>query len=189
MGYRLYLGKIKTQEIEEIRQSDYNELLLKYNDLTNPDEDLYLPGPYRLIPDTLYCLGKGIDYLDKLREFGSEIFTFPEAEDYYYDYDFFSITKEGLLLIIDTYRQKVADCYKVLAYSYDIFGVEVTTTPELFIKQRAESWNETRYCNYNLDLTKKNIVTSWDYEYAVFELVYILKSIDFENETLVIYGY
>jgi hypothetical protein len=41
---------------------------------------------------------------------------------------------------------------------------------------------------YNLE-KKDNITTSWKYEYSIFELVYIYKKFDWENDLLIYYGY
>lgn len=189
MGYRIYIAKAPKKEIEEIQRMNYQEALDKFNTLVDPDEDPYLPSPYKVAPIQLHELGKGVDFVAELRDFGDDIFTFPEAENYHIDYDLFTINRDGLLYIIEDYRKKVVSYYKMLVDSYDVVGAEVTTTPEMHIKKKFQSWNETRYFNYDLREDKSSIVSSWEYEYAVFELVHILKTTDFENDTLVIYGY
>jgi len=50
-------------------------------------------------------------------------------------------------------------------------------------------WEGKYTLPYNLDEDKDEIVSSWKYEYSVFELVRIFKTFDWENNKMVWYGW
>lgn len=143
---------------------------------------------------------QGTDMWIKLRgseEYAKEIKCLREDPDR----DFYSITKEGFKQIILFYRQVVIDYMKA--------SVEVFEKPEL--KEISKYWNaqdllemvkheirewEACYKNddgsihyFNIDFEKDNLVSgSWLYKFAIYDMIYIYKTFDWDKYTMVVYG-
>ena len=46
---------------------------------------------------------------------------------------------------------------------------------------------ETNY--FNIDLSDRNMVSgSWKYKFAIFDMIFIYKTFDWENDLMVVYG-
>jgi len=104
-------------------------------------------------------------------------------ENIYEDCDFHLISKEGYLEIIEWHRAKILAYYKSLL----IRDTQATTIHIGLIIGEWEKGNPP----YSLDEDedKDEIVSSWRYEYSIFELVRIFKTFDWENSKMVWYGF
>ena len=58
---------------------------------------------------------------------------------------------------------------------------------QVFINSKAREWGNKFLNPYYLDeeTTDGAIVKSWEYEYAIFNLVYIYRTFDWENDYLI----
>ena len=171
MGYRNYLAKMSKSVYLEIKDITEEELSRKFGN----EEDNFVwyedIGDYK----ELHELGKYCDFdiEDKKERFFTHKMSWEE------DVEFFLASKELLLQIIEEYRQKVVGWYKMalkknhMEMRADIEGMMV-------------EW--TDFKPYDLNEEKNCIVTSWKYEYSIFELVRILKSFDWKNDVLLYVG-
>lgn len=171
MGFRNYLGKIPKKDYIEIKDKSYEELLDYFNvkDYFNP----------RDIPSfvNLYELGKYCEF-DYSKD-TSNFFTNIEADS---DEMFLLASKDFLLNVIEDYRKYVISYYDKLSKG------ETETSIEKFIINRKNRW-EGQWIPYDINDNCKLIVSSWEYEYAIFELVRIYKDFDWDNDLLIYLGY
>ena len=117
------------------------------------------------------------------------------------DCDFYSITKEGFKRIILAYRQRVIDYMKA---SLDLYQhpEEKESSKHWFTVDLIKEWeheirewehtflgdNDER-CYFNIDLSdKKRVSGSWMYKFAFFDMIFIYKTFDWDNYTMVVYG-
>lgn len=180
MGYRSRLGKIKKTEREKIKGKTAEEIRVMYKDRDD--------APYR--PDEhveLYELGKYIEYSHD-----------NEYEQYYdfnvykeYESEFFILTKEDLKCIIDDYHEIVknmyAEYFRIIETGKDEeneYGVGKLLG---YFRQKKSEWNRSyKLAPYNLKgFEIGDIVGSWLYEYAIFNLVDIYCKFDWENDYLI----
>ena len=122
------------------------------------------------------------------------------------DQDFYSITKEGFKMIILAYRDKVINYYKK--------QIEVYKNPKLkdtrdywrydgnilsCMEEELHTWEwsylndadgDRRYENICLCKSKDEfgISGSWQYKYAIFDMIEVYKYFDWDNYTMVVYG-
>jgi hypothetical protein len=164
MGYRIYLGGI----------SNY-----RYDHLKTWMEKI--DASYDVIDDELFEFGKYVEWVMDVKEkFGVK----DHIMDWFYndenniDYDCFTITKEGLEYIIGLNENKVIDYLKTL---------DDDTKRKNYVDFKLEDWQRGMVINKDLDVD--NIVTSWSYEYEIFELLRIYKSFDYKRRKLIIYGW
>lgn len=166
MGYRGRLGKIKKTIRDKYFGKSYNEVESMLNDNESP---------YRLDSHTqLYELGKYIEYNEDFEPFYSfDIYEECESE-------FHIMKKEDLKNIIEDYHNKILEYYKDLK--------EGNEDIDVFLNGKINEWNSPFNLRpYYLDQEKTDgfIVSSWKYEYAIFNLVYIYRSFDWENDFLI----
>ena len=187
MGYRVYLAKMPKVEAEQLKKMDYNDVVKKYqiNKSCDPDEDLGIPSPYEIATTRLYELGKYVELENTLdKTYSCQLLNFPEAENYLMDYTLFEITKDGFKFIIDDYSKKNETYFKNLYEQISILGSDMAGI-ETYFRSKVHEWARIPY---DLD-SGDEITTSWSYEYAVFELVRLFKMIDWDNESVIFYGY
>lgn len=190
MGYNCYLSKMKNEDVIKLRAMSKDEIIKKYNsywDPNEPDEEYYVPGPYKF-GERLYDLGSYPNYeQDIIEKFGKKIFNQPELDDYYSGgYEFSEIGECGLKYIIDYYSEQNANFYEGLIETTTIIGSSDTKL-DTFLKSRFGSWKNNQVVK--LDGTPHKVTNDWNYEYAIFNLVALYKTFNWSEDTLILYGY
>ena len=117
------------------------------------------------------------------------------------DCDYYSITKEGFKMIILEYRQRVIDYMKASLDLYQHpeekesekhwFTVDLVKEWEHEIREWEHSYmgDNDETCYFNIDLSDKERVSgSWMYKFAIFDMIFIYKTFDWDNYTMVVYG-
>lgn len=118
------------------------------------------------------------------------------------DIDYYSITKEGFKQIILYYRQKVIKYLKKsielhknpdLKCKSDYYFVKpLLDIVEEDLREWEQEWGSKSgtisYSNIDLKDNSNYISSSWTYKYGIFDMIYLFKTFDWENNELVIYG-
>ncbi len=194
MGYRNYLGKISKVEHSEIKAFSYKMLVEKYSKYSNEEAFVSMHDFIKEI----YELGKYCQF--DLDSFTSDFFTESLTTKYFNsDKELFILSKEGFEQIIKSYADRTTRYYEKLAKpfisqdgSYDILPLSDTKAEKEIIAIIECIRNKVRaWAGYGdaYDLTaREEITTSWDIEYAIFELIRIYKSFDWDKDFLIYYG-
>jgi len=193
MGYRHYIGTLSKKRREQIKTLSVSELI-EWGKQNNVGENDYVASYH--LANEIYEMGKYVDdkYLEPYR---SPVFTNKDTDEYFQeDHDFYIISKEGLAAIIQDYHSKIALMFNNMMREYKgeitpeekiLLECHETTSIECYLRDKVTVWdNEFAIKPYDLKDKSNNIVSSWKYEYAIFELVKIYKSIDWEKEYCVI---
>ena len=190
MGYRLRLGEIDKKIAEKFRHKSYKEIMKG----KNKDEEfnyLVLPQGYK----QLYELGKYVSYNKGTKRFYTR-FNIKKRE-----YDFFIMSKEGLRYIIEEYAESTKTHYEELFNKAKTFLQKPPVSAKMkraIIEEFISHFNfmqmewTNKYCKpYWLDEkdTDGEIVRSWKMQYAIFNLVYIYRTFDWENKYLIYSGW
>jgi len=168
VGYRLRLGRVNKSEKHIFTG-------LSIDEVQNMIGDTF--APYRPPFHTeLFEIGKYVDYAKHVRPF----YDFDIVEEC--EAEFHIMRKEGLKLIIDDYHDKVFQNYKDMENSKDI---------ESFISRRTKEWSKEYSLPYYLDEKECDgfIVRSWQFEYSIFNLVYIYRTFNWKNDYLIYSGW
>lgn len=202
MGYRYYIASMTNQQADILSTIDEDSFIRKYAE--KDDDYIMIPGPYKWKSLTIqYELGKSVstemlEALNNNKE-GTPFFLDEELQKRYIEseYTLSVIDKEGFIRLIQYFKQLVTDSYKDLleVKPFDEFKYhQDNVTPELkmekFIKSRIQKWDDTSL-NY-LDLNDKNtnvLSHFWDYEYEIFNLIHLLKTLDWDNNTFILYAF
>lgn len=169
MGYRVRLGKAPKSKHKELRgqtREQYGE-----------DDSPYSPDWH----EQYYEIGKYIDLnAGKFRPFYDDPKIYEQWE-----MEFHIMTKSQLKWMITWYHRKIHAMYK---------GLDNGEGIDQFIKGRLRAWSpiyRKHCCPYPLDQKHVDgeIASAWDYEYAIFNLVYIYRNHDWENDYLIYSGW
>jgi len=175
MGFRYYIGKVSKKDNLNMKSLSYFK---KYdNDLNE-----YCFSHPSQIAEYLYELGKYFSIKEiETHEFFEDKKTHEHYND---DWLFVKTTKEGFAQIIEKYRKNTEKYYKNL---YE----DINSTPPKTKKIKvhiASILNEWRRGIIDISNNNPQITKSWKYEYAIFELIRLYKTFDWENDIAVIYG-
>lgn len=174
MGYRNYLSRVTKDKYKELSSLSQKQIFEMY---VNDDDDNSGWLNVREITQCidLHELGKYCEF--KVGKNGYRFFK--EEMDFEEEEEFYVASKQFFLEIIESYRQNVINYYTNLKDETD-------KNKEYYIKNKITEW--TSLIPYNLDMNEEQIVNSWKFEYAVFELIRIYKTFDWDNDLLIYCG-
>ena len=155
----------------------------------------------KLFPiEEVFCFGKLYyeDTDERIYETGTPLFSNPKVmEKFASDFQPYEVGKAGVLKAIEIYKEKIKAYYEQLtvdgATQILPFGIELplpNVTSEQKIKEHIEEKLHEIDRIVDTDSDRKDTLTrSYEYEYAIFNLVYILKTTDFDTETIIFLGW
>lgn len=182
MGYRHYMYKISKELVNEIKDMNYDELSAKFG-VIGEEGYFYignLPKEEIWEFDELY----GDDIADRSYSKGYPLFEKEEAMNKLSDFVPYIVGKEGIEEAIEIYKSRVISMYKNLLI--DDENGAAAAKQEQHIKNNLSEW--TRGRALNTDVNDSWLSHSWQCEYRIFELVRLLKTINFEKEMILFYG-
>lgn len=197
MGYRHYFCRCKKSDVAAIRDKTLEELEVYAKELGT---DLYFFNEKLFPINEVFCFGK-LYYEDtdkRIYETGTPLFSNPQVmEDFVSDFQPYEVGKAGVLKAIEIYKEKIKAYYEQLtvdgATQILPFGIELplpNVTSEQKIKEHIEEKLHGIDGIVDMNMERKNSLTrSWEYEYSIFNLVHILKTTDWENETIIFLGW
>lgn len=158
-----------------------------------PDGDghSYIP-PYH-ISEQLHEFGKECPAVEDIYDKNAAVKKFfsEELDEAYEEYGAVIINEEIFLKIINGYQQNIISYYKkILDSNFKDPYYPQRTREEAALKCVDDHlfWWE-KFGALNLDKDDPNICNSWMYDHAIFELVRIYKTFDWENDVMLFYGY
>lgn len=185
MSFGLYV--MNKQDVSNFNDMTEEELMQKLSMKTWDDFSIL-----KLPMKEIYDLGKYISFDADLCEKHEPLFSNEAIQKKLSGELLLDIGREGLLTIIEDYRKEVVAYFEMLMKDEpadEEFGGGVTAQEKMleFIEQKHRSWRLGLVLNTELD--SEALTNSWSKEYAIFELVRLLKTIDFEENSLIIHGY
>lgn len=213
MGYRHYfvlINKEIPEKIKDMKKKDFFDYVKTLDKAGYEPANEYCPEDVDIHEFIRYMKGKEIFEFGKYYEnaealcaLGHPMFSDTKIqEDMYSDYGLYIVGKDAVLNAIEYYRTKVVSYYQGLLITqeeakkkfaegdYSCYESLKDTREERLVceaKKKISEWSTFK--PYDLNENNENIVSSWLYEYEVFELVRLLKTIDWEKNCLIFYGY
>ena len=191
MGYHNRIAILSKEKHQIIQNMTHGELVKWFKGVKKVDpDDSYVPC-YEL-SEEVYGMGKGCD-LKYLKPFMKPVFSKVRTHNRYNDEgEFVIIGKEGLAAIIDDYRVAIRDYLKEIL-NPDPLDVERgrATTPEHYVRRIFQEWDDNNFGikPYCMRQDTETVVTSWKFEYTIFELVRLYKTIDTEKYEICLTGW
>lgn len=205
MGYRHYLYAIPKKQVAEIQACKTNEDWCSFAesygykvDRNCRDDGSGCVFPYQ-IGSLIYELGKHSEIGFKLESERPSLFTSEELKERYSDDGFALLTKDDFKAVIEFYRQKIIAWLESLLnpdkspITYNKLSKEERKRLEweYEIRDKLDAWSGKYFgiSPIDLDESRERITGDWSYEYAIFELVRVYKTFDWENDELVLVGW
>lgn len=203
MGYRHYFCKVKKADVETIKDMDYEQLKKYVADRGGEviDDENYVNFDDVISQTDLHEFGKLYwdNTAERIYDKGTPLFSKKETQDAFGYYNPYIVGKEGLLEAISIYQEKVLNYYKGLLVDGEErqlpLGITLTVEDVKSIDKVLEHLRykieKISYCGIaNIDEDRKwQVTSSWEYEHSIFNLVHILKSIDWQEDTILFYGW
>lgn len=194
MGYRHYFYLVKKSDIEKCNNISFSELKRQYG-----DADGYMDFDDILPQIEIFEFGKLYydDTAERIYNTGKPLFGDKDCQEYFEDYYPFVVGKEGLLEAIKIYKEKVISAYQSLLGDGEeaVYPLGITMTEDISEYDKMKKFVNNRIFWLNehfedIDETHKYSVSkSYMYEHAIFNLIHLLKVIDWDNETILFYGW
>ena len=207
MGYRHYFYLVEKEEVEKVRRMNYDELFdyAKNKKCAAEDED----GKWIDFIDKNFMNKKEIfefgklyydNTAERIYSTGIPLFENKETQDEFSDYVPYIVGKSGLEMAIQIYKEKILKYFKSLVTKECASRgiVEFTVKPEDLkvaevcqeIEGKISRWsNFFGCCPINMNESSESITNSWLFEYNIFELVRLYKSIDWDKYDILFYGW
>lgn len=194
MGYRHYFYLVKKSDVEKCNNIVFSELKRQYGDI---DGDMDLD---KIIPQTeIFEFGKLYydNTAERIYNTGKPLFGDKDCQEYFEDYYPFVVGKNGLLEAIKIYKEKIISAYKSLLGDGEevVYPLGITMTEDISEHDKMKRFVDDRIFwiqNYFEDIDETNkyaVSASYMYEHAIFNLIHLLKVIDWNNETILFYGW
>lgn len=194
MGYRHYFYLVKKSDVEKCNNIVFSELKRQYGDI---DGDMDLD---KIIPQTeIFEFGKLYydNTAERIYNTGKPLFGDKDCQEYFEDYYPFVVGKNGLLEAIKIYKEKIISAYKSLLGDGEevVYPLGITMTEDISEHDKMKRFVDDRIFwiqNYFEDIDETNkyaVSASYMYEHAIFNLIHLLKVIDWDNETILFYGW
>lgn len=195
MGYSHYFYLVKKSDIEKCNNISFSELKRQYGDADSSfiDFDEIFPRIEIFEFGKLYYEDTAI----RIYKTGKPLFEDKECQEYFEDYCPFVVGKEGLLEAIKIYKENVINAYKsLLGDGQEVqYPLGITMTENISEHEKMKNSVNNRISRIqnsfeDIDETNKYAVSaSYMYEHAIFNLIHLLKVIDWNNETILFYGW
>lgn len=180
MGYRVRLGKVPKEYKEKFAECKTEEQAQALaNSLSDTRQSLYAP----FFHTELHELGKYIDH--KTPGEYEPFYNFELEEE-----EFYVLTKDGLIAIINGYREIVLSIYKNDLESLNTLSNLAELQGNL--ERKVREWDiQFDWCPITgmFDKESNDITRSWMFEYAIFNLLHIYRTFDWENDYLIYSGW
>ena len=195
MGYRYYFYIVKKSDVEKCNNVVFDELKRQYGDADGCiDFGEVFPRTEVFEFGKLYYE----DTAERIYNTGEPLFGDKDCQEYFEDYYPFVVGKEGLLEAIKIYKEKVINAYQsLLGDGQEVqYPLGITMTEDISEHDKMKNFVKSRllwiqkYHFEDIDETNKYAVSaSYTYEHAIFNLIHLLKVIDWDNETILFYGW
>lgn len=208
--HRIHLIDKKTAEALQRCESydDYVKTAVSYAQRNNKtvdfeDEDVVINGktypdiPFRMFGTELFDFGSGYDNAGKIQAMSTRVFKNAKLAKHFEEYEPFLISKEGLRCAIEYYRDKIikelthslaAPLNTPLDYMSPEDKCKAYVHEELKAWKQFEIFGNPEHNVYNLG-EGDNLTSSCYIEFAIWDLVRIYKTFDWENNCMLFYGW
>jgi hypothetical protein len=212
MGYRNYLGSLPKREYNKIKRMTLQELYAFKNEewSDDPYDKPGHVGVYDVAYNTHYELGKYVDQFPK--KFFKTVFKNKETQKHFTEeHDFYVVEKEFVEELIKYYTEKIRTYYKDMLQPFfegaeskagfmktedtPMTKEEISGVYKLIdhVRSMAMDWGVCGWFEdqvpYNITNPDKDFISSWKYEYSIFNLVILYHTFDWKKNVMIYYGY
>lgn len=174
MSYRFHLSRYNKELFEELRNLTLSDAELASED----DGEYFLPdmlvGTEEL--DDLY-VGK----YDILTQIGVPMFHDVRVQEHFKHYRPYVLTEDDVLKIIDAMRKQILEYYQSIFNNPDLMKAEIA--------DKIDTWEAKYTTPYNLNVNQQTLVSSFDNDYQIWDLIRFYKNINWQDDVVLLYGW
>ena len=201
MGYRHYMYIVPRNVVNEVKNLTYDEQVEYANkhDLNADKESSWSILRSIFGDEVFFNFGKYYENAEEIQKLSTPLFSLSSTQECFEEYDPYIVEKEGVLCAIEHYRRLIINWYSDLLLTQEEYDATHEswgrqTKQEERIKKHLENQKEEwENCfgitAIDIDMESPKIVKSWLYEYEIIELVHQLKTMDWERNVLLFYGW
>ena len=212
MGYRQYFYGVDKTIVDEIRKcktkEDLYNVFLKNNiECEKFDKEggkIHYHCPLYNLNKEIFEFGKCYENSDEIYKHGNSLFTSIELNEEYEDERPIVCDESAILCAIEWNKQYIIKMYEHLINNtfenpFEKYNFSKEIDEKELHYQRLLShckdhlrWWKPEFGDYtaiNLDKEKDVLAESWLYEHQIFDLVRIYKTFDWENKSLLFFGW
>lgn len=207
MGYRQYFYEVDKQKIEGLRKCKTEEELYHFClangiecDKDDYDGEISYYCPLYHLGKELFEFGKYYENESNIYKHGDSLFTSNELNERYEDFGAIVCDEGAILCAIEWQKQHIIKMYENLVNNTFEETLERYNYPSDIDEKELHYQRLLRHCKDHLrwwkpdtaiNTNKENdcLVSSWLYEHAIFDLVRIYKTFDWENKCLLFMGW
>lgn len=209
MGYRNYIASLPKKEYNKIKGFTLQELYAHKGEEWAEDFSEGYVGVYDVAYNCHYELGKYVDEFPK--KYFKPVFKNKETQKHFtQEQDFYIVDQDFVKAVIENYTEKIRKYYNdMLNELFDGSKVKAgfmidknnkPTDAEMktvfaivdHVRSMAIEWGVAGWLPdevpYSLD-PKRDLVSSWKYEYSIFNLVNLYRTFDWKRNVMIYYGY
>ena len=202
MGYRHYFYLVEKEEVNKVCKMTYEELscYAKKQGWIDEDDCFFFRDAFN--QKEIFEFGKLYfdDTAERIYSSGAPMFENEETQDCFSDYNPYVVGKPGLEMAISIYKEKILGYFKSLVteecssrkfleFSVKMEDLKMAEVCKA-IEKKIYEWSNFFGCiPINMDEKNESITNSWLFEYNIFELVRLYKSIDWDKYTILFYGW
>lgn len=205
MSYRYRFAKAPKNYVERVSNMNIQELM-EFTKVHNEvayecldENDVWLTV-WNIVKQTEIFDFGDCPFVKAILSASTPLFQQKETDEYFTENCLRLCTKDTFLVGIDALRELIKQNYEKLRDSdskeYLFFENKVKAWSKVsefldisqFSNDKQDSINRLHF-PYNIAIDDEQIVSSWEYEYAIFELVRLYKSFDWDNNYLIFLGW
>ena len=174
------LPDLKREDYPDISDEEFSSMEFDRDEACNDKTAFYqlTDNEYGCTDD--YCIGT----LNIPNDIGEPFYLTPETQELFEHYNPRILGPAEFEQIIDVMRLFIRDYYKGLLKKH--------ITPEVWqkmIEDKVDTWEAPYIKPYNLDSKRKNMVNSFDAEYQIWDMIRVYRSMDWDNQVAVFFGW
>ena len=182
MGYRARLGRFPKVDHKKFKHLKTEQEAYQYFEDHHSGYAHYRPPGHQELVE----LGKYVNYAKETHLNAKPFYDFDLEET-----EFVIVDRDFLLHIIEEYRKNTAEWYVELL---ETIQTGDTAMVEQHVRTKVSEWDNKFYSTLKTDEigdndTDGHLTRSWKFEYAVFNLLHILHTFDWDNDYLIYSGW
>ena len=118
---------------------------------------------------------------DVLSQLGIPMFHDTSVQEHFKHYRPYVLCEDDVLKIIDAMRQQILKYYQSIVNNPDLMKAEIV--------DKIDTWEAKYLTPYNLNVNQKELVSSFDNDYQIWDLIRFYKSINWQDDVVLLYGW
>ena len=183
MSWRMHLAIVDSEKISAIRNLPKETYLNEDGYTCDEDGENITNEFYKFVEEDFcckedYCIG---DLPIEMSKLGTPFYTQAETQELFEHYCPRVLDHNQFKLIIDVMRREAYKMFEEAEQDIDLMRA--------MIHKRKQVWEAEYITPYNLDERSKELVRAFNIDYQIWDVVRMYKTIDWNKDTVILFGW